>query len=134
MKKLILALVLVLVMAIPCLAQTPTVYGSKILNAVTGTGTGSSFRLEPNTLSTVTAFFTCQVTWGGTTPTSTVVAVNGSLDNTNFYPLATVTVTASPTLFHIANKPVKYIQGNYVSKVGGDGTTSVTLLCMPGGF
>jgi hypothetical protein len=44
-----------------------------------------------------------------------------------------VTVTATGTMWHTVNKPVRYVRGNYVSKSGGDGTTAVTLVCTHGG-
>lgn len=93
-----------------------------LLNAVTSTGTGTATVLDK-----LLSMHTITVTWGGTAPTSVVVALEGSCDGINYGALTTETITASPTLVHVVNKPVQYIRGNYVSKTGGDGTTSVTM-------
>ena len=129
MKRLLIILALVFVIV----AQAQAI-GTTLLNAVIATGPGTGVRLPSNTLGTVTSSFTCVVTWGGTTPTNTVVALEGSLDNLIYFVLSTNTVTSSPTPFFVTDKAVKYIRGNYVSKSGGDGTTAVTLVCQPGGF
>ena len=99
-----------------------------LLNAVTGTGAGDTMDIE-----CVLSQFTCVVKWGGTTPTNTVVRLEGSIDGTVWGSLAEVTVTATGTMFHIVNKPVQFIRGNYVSKSGGDATTAVTLDVVAGG-
>lgn len=119
MKKIILVLAIVL------LASTAFgLHNYALLNAVTSTGTGSSINLN-----TYMDEFTCVVTWGGTTPTNTVVALQGSLDDTTFAALATETITATGTMFHVVDKSVRYVRGNYVSRSGGDATTAVTLKC-----
>jgi len=97
-----------------------------LLNAVTTTGAGSTLDL-----STVTKDFTHMITWGGTAPTNTVVRLEGSIDGVNWATLDSQTVTATNSIYFVTGKPVRYIRGNYVSKSGGDGTTSVThkVLC-----
>ncbi len=100
-----------------------------LLSAVTATGVGSSIDLGGNA-----SKHTCTVTWGGTVPTSTLINIWGSVDNT--FPATSTTlyltqqnVTATKRTFHIVNKPVRYLLGEYVSKVAGDDTTSVTIVC-----
>lgn len=73
--------------------------------------------------------FTCVVTWSGTTPVDTTVALEGSLDGTTFAALSTQTITTTGTMFHVVDKYVRYVRGNYVSKTGGDATTAVTMSC-----
>ena len=142
MKKLFLAVALVMVICsgvyaadavwIPSTGEQPTIRiatdAITLLSAVTATGTGTAYDLKY-----ATSQSTCTVTWGGTTPTNTVVALEGSIDNSTYAALATVTVTATGTMWHTVNKPVRYIRGNYVSKSGGDGTTAVTMVCVAGG-
>lgn len=96
-----------------------------LLSGVVSTGAGSSESLQ-----VTCSRFTVTVTWGGTSPTNTVVNLEGSIDGTNFGILGTSTVTATGTMFHVVDKPVNHIRGNYVSKSGGDGTTSVTMVVM----
>lgn len=136
MKKILLLTVLVIMFASTCFAvDLENVTNSKpykekitLLSAKTATGAGTA---EP--MKVPLSDFTCHVTWGGTAPTNTVVTLEGSIDNTTYATLSTMTITASGTMWHIANKPVNYIRGNYVSKSGGDGTTAVTLICIAGG-
>lgn len=96
-----------------------------LLKSATATGAGTVLDLGNPTFSE----FTCAVTWGGTTPTNTVVDLEGSIDNSTYDELATETITATGTMFHVVDKPVRYIRGEYVSKSGGDATTAVTLKC-----
>lgn len=126
MKRLIVSLILIvgLLCAHSFAADTP----DTLLSAVTATGSGTAVDIgKPYPL------FTCAVTWGGTAPTNTVVALEGSIDGTTYAALQTVTVTATGTIFHVADKPVMYYRGNYVSKSGGDATTAVTMKCVKAG-
>jgi len=97
-----------------------------LLSAATATGAGTALDL-----STVVSSFTHMITWGGTVPTNTVVRLEGSIDGTNWATLDSQTVTLTNSIYFITGKPVRYIRGNYVSKSGGDATTSVThkVLC-----
>ena len=99
-----------------------------LLDAAVDTGAGSNYDLGESR-----SRFTCAVEWGGATPTSTTVKLQGSIDNVLWADLQTVVVSASGTMFHVIEKLVRYIRGNYVSKVGGDATTSVTMKCQAGG-
>lgn len=96
-----------------------------LMKSATATGAGTVLDLG----NPMFAEFTCAVTWGGTAPTNTVVDLEGSIDNSTFDELATETVTATGTMFHVVDKPVRYIRGEYVSKSGGDATTAVTIKC-----
>jgi len=118
MKKYLFAALLIFALcSIAPAAQTDT-----LLAIQTATGAGAA-------VSSNSTHITCVVTWGGTTPTNTVVAVEGSIDNSTWASLEAVTVTSSGTMFHIVDKYVKLIRGNYVSRSGGDATTAVTLYC-----
>lgn len=144
MKKIILLIALLAVTgtayAVNLNANSGIVYSGSytLLNAVTATGAGTaqSFtKINELTVNRVpVSKHMCTATWGGTTPTSIAFDVEGSEDGTNYGDLATVTMTASPTVFHIEKQSVTYIRGNYNSKVGGDGTTSLTLTCTSGGI
>ena len=79
---------------------------------------------------------TCFVTTGATAPTSVAVKVYGSIDNSTFVNLASHTYTvasADTRMFHIVNKPVRWLKGEFVGKVGGDATTTVEIACTNGG-
>lgn len=117
MKKLILVLAMVFIATSAFAIDNYT-----LLSAKTTTGTGSTLPLQ-----VYMDEFTCVVTWGGTTPTNTVVELQGSLDGTTFATLATVTVTATGQMFHVVDKMVQYVRGKYVSRSDGDATTAVTL-------
>ena len=57
--------------------------------------------------------------------TNVVVALNGSIDGTNWSKIiANQTITADGTThYHIANHPIKYIQPVFVSETGGTAAT-----------
>ncbi len=100
----------------------------KLLNAVTGTGSGDYVDFE-----CLLSQFSCMIRWGGLAPTNTVVRLEGSIDGLNWASLQEVTVTSTNTMFHVINRPVQFIRANYVSKTGGDATTSVTFEIVAGG-
>ena len=129
MKRILIAICLVVFLLVgSASAQEPSYGPFTLLSAVTATGAGTALDLG-----FLTAKSTCHVTWSGTAPTNTVVALEGSINNSTYAALATVTVTATGTMWHMVNKPVRYLRGNYVSKSGGDGTTAVTMICTAGG-
>lgn len=99
-----------------------------LLSAVTSTGTGTA-----KDLGYTVGQHTCVAAWGGTAPTDITFYVEGSIDNSTFVTLYSATMTASPVMTHIVYKPVRYLRGNYVSKTGGNGTTSLTITCTSGG-
>jgi hypothetical protein len=104
-----------------------------LLNAVTSTGIGS----EVDT-GKMFGKWHCTVTLGGTAPTSVSVSVlfsdKSGVYDTSGLGIPAQTVTASPTKLQITSYYGRYIKGNYISKVGGDGTTAVTLSCTPVAF
>lgn len=108
--------------------NTPPEASGTLLSAVTSTGTGTALDLG-----SVLSKHTVMLTWGGTVPTSISAALEGSLDNTNFYSIGSVDMNASPYMYHVVNKPVRYVRGNYIGKVGGDGTTALTMNYAGGG-
>ncbi len=107
--------------------SAPFMAATKLLDAVLEGATGNSVNLYfPQSQ------FTCTVEWGGTAPTSTSVILQGSIDNRVWADLQTVSITSSGTMFHVINKPVKYIRAHFDSKVDGDATTTVTFICQAG--
>lgn len=84
-------------------------------------------------LGTPTENHMCTATWTGTAPSGMVFQVEGSEDGVNFAALATVSMSASPTIFHIKKPAVLYLRVNLVSITGGDSTTGLTLTCTSGG-
>ncbi len=100
-----------------------------LLSAKTATGAGTEFELLRSACQ-----FSCTATWGGTAPTSITFWVQLT-DETTVYDTTTgaavLTMSASPYRFDMLDRAGKFIRGNYVSKVGGDGTTSITLKCVP---
>ncbi len=124
MKKILLSILVVLLLALPAFALSP-VY--TLLNAVTSTGVGTA-----QTLYKPMHLFNCNLATGGTTPTDWSITLEGSIDGTTYGTLAS---DASPNYtFQAIDKPVNYIRGNYVSKTGGDATTSFTLKCIGIGY
>lgn len=124
MKRLIIALALILVCASTAHAQAnlvnswPAVSNAAPLPAMTF-GTGSP---RPSN-------YTIDVSVNGTAPTACTFRVEGSSDKQTWYGLdATSPATNSCTasyMEHIALKPVYYLRINIVSYTAGDGTTSV---------
>ena len=57
--------------------------------------------------------------------TNVIVALNGSIDGTNWSPIITnQTITGNGTThYNIANHPVKYVQPVFVSESGGTAAT-----------
>lgn len=57
--------------------------------------------------------------------TNVVVALNGSIDDTNWSPIITnSTITGNGTThYNVANHPVRYIQPVFVSEAGGTAAT-----------
>lgn len=146
MKKLIVILAVLLTASMSQAAnisvrEAPTgAYTSSyvLLSSVTATGAGTSYSFAPgggDAFGIVPiASHTCTSTWNGTAPTNIVFNIECSEDGTNFGTCAAVTMTASPTITHIADKPIRYIRGNYVSKSGGSTDTKLTLTCTSGGI
>lgn len=90
----------------------------------------------------MTTKITCHISISaGTAPTSVLVGLQGSIDNVTYGTLtigtgtsATFTVAdATTNSFSVMYQPIQYLKGVYTSKVGGDGTTKVKLVCGAGG-
>ena len=98
----------------------------KLLNGATATGASTSHpvRMKPRN-------HTIQVTITGA-PTAVTVDLEGSLDDTTFvsladYVLTAADLTATAAMFHVVDKPVRYIRANVTNLVGGTAPT-VTVL------
>ena len=102
--------------------------GYTLLTANTAGLTGSAYDIGFTTNK-----YTVTVVWGGTGPTSTITELLGSIDNSTFATLVTHTSTASGDMYHVADKPVRYVKGKFTSQVAGDTTTTVTMKIWAGG-
>lgn len=103
-----------------------------LLSGVTATGTPGTavpFVWDWPSVSVPVPKHMCAITWAGTAPTNVVVEFDCSHDGTNYGDCATVTATASPTIFHVDKPGIRYARGTYQQRTGGDGTTAVTMTC-----
>ena len=105
-----------------------------LCNAVTSTGDCTATGIP---IGFATSKLFCHVSVTGTAPTSVTVKILGSADNTTFSALTdnhVYTIADDDTAsFHINKPSIRYLKGNFVSKVGGDATTAVTIKCVAGG-
>lgn len=95
------------------------------------TTTGAS---EALTFRKIVKDHTVQMTTTGA-PTAVTVDLEGSLDGTTFEQLAThdftgAEITAQSAMFHVVDKPVRYIRTNITTLTGGTSPT-VTVLYEP---
>jgi hypothetical protein len=130
MKKILLSIFILAMLVLPVQAEDHLV---TLLDGVVATGTGSKFRVSDYYESGIASDFTCMLTAAGTAATSFTMILEGSLNNVNFYGLASnvyTVATADTAMFHVINKGVKFIRGNFSSKVGGDGTSAITMRCI----
>ena len=88
----------------------------KSLDAATATGAGTAFELRAPCRT-----YTMNKTVAGTF-SALVVALEGSLDNVNWYTLGTDNTTAAGATF-VVDKPAKFVRANCTTFTGG---TSVT--------
>lgn len=102
--------------------------GYTLLTASTAGLTGSS-----NDIGFTTNKFTVTIVWGGTAATTTTTKLLGSIDNSTFATLVTHVSSASGEMYHVAEKPVRYVKGEFTSKTGGDATSVVTMKIWAGG-
>ena len=103
----------------------------KLLDGVEATGAGSSILISGIEKHTVQVEFTNS--GGGVT--ALIVDLEGSLDDVNFYQLASYTftsgdLTALGAMFHVINKPVEYIRAN-ITTLTETGTTAVIVYYEP---
>jgi len=102
-----------------------------LLNAATATGTGSTQKTFA-----IPDKHTVAATMGGTVvATAVTVSLEGSIDDTTWFTLASHAfsageITAEAAMFHITDKPVKYVRANLVTLTGGTAPT-VTVLYEP---
>ena len=74
--------------------------------------------------------FTCAALITGTTPTAVVVSVDGSIDGSNWFALATTSSLTASTMFHISSKPVYFIRGNLVTRSTSSTDTAIEMPCI----
>lgn len=98
----------------------------KLLNAATATGASTTWavRMKPRNHSV-------QITITGA-PTAVTVDLEGSLDDVTWVSLASHVMsagelTAAAALFHVVDKPVRYVRTNVTTLTGGTAPTVTTL-------
>ena len=102
-----------------------------LLNAATATGAGSTQKV-----SMIPSSHTVAATMGGTVvATAVTVDLEGSLDDSTWFTLASHAftageITAEAAMFHVADKPVRYVRANLTTLTGGTDPT-VTVLYEP---
>lgn len=125
MKKIFGLLLVLFVMCLPLFSEAEE--SLTLLNAQTSTGLGSEYKLDK-----AYQFHRCMALWGGTIPTNIRFGIHFT-DESEVYDTVNyevdITITSSPWRFYMVNKGGKFVKGNYISKSGGDGTTSMTLKC-----
>jgi len=95
-----------------------------LLDAATATGAGSTWVVR-----TIPVKHTVQAVMGGTVvATAVTVDLEGSLDNTNFFTLAShaftaAEITAEAAMFHVVDKPIKFTRANLTTLTGGTAPT-----------
>lgn len=99
-----------------------------LFDAQDSTGIGNSFNLETEYSGNNTGIlkdFTCVGILGGTAnATAVTVNIEGSIDNANWFTLASHTfrseeITVGQAMFHVIGKPTLDIRGNLKKMVGG---------------
>lgn len=95
-----------------------------LLNAATATGAGSTQKV-----SQIPSHHTVAATMGGTVvATAVTVDLEGSIDDTTWFQLARHAftageITAEAAMFHVIDKPVRYIRANLITLTGGTDPT-----------
>lgn len=143
MKRITLFILILCCIAGGAQAATQTLYAAggalhtqsyTLLSAVTGTGAGtaSTFTYLGRANVPISKHM-CTGTWGGTAnPTQVVFTLDCAEDGANYAACASVTMTASPTIFHVDKPGVVGVRGNVTSFTGGTAPT-FTLTCTSGG-
>jgi len=119
MKKISRIIILVLLTATPIFAAIDGLSIFTSCSAVTSTGACTSGQVS-NIASRIT--YTIVVTGA---PSAVTMNLEGSIDNTSWFTLDTMTSTTSD-MRHIANKGVHYVRGNLATLTGGT-TPTVTV-------
>ena len=101
-----------------------------LLSGVEATGAGAPAGLTGSTFTAAVEF-----TNSGGSVTALTVAIEGSLDGTKWFALATHTLTAGElsagqAMFHITNKYVRFVRAN-ITTLTETGTTAVTVKISP---
>lgn len=99
---------------------------NKLLDAVTVTGVGSSSTASAE-VGQLIKDHTVSVTTTGS-PTAVTMDLEGSLDDVTFFSLAShvftaAEITAGNAMFHVVNKPVRFVQLNLTTLTGGTSPT-----------
>ena len=95
-----------------------------LLNAATATGAGSV-----HTVRTTPLRHTVAATMGGTVvATAVTVDLEGSLDNSTWFTLAShvftaAEITAEAAMFHVVDRAVRYVRLNLITLTGGTAPT-----------
>ena len=95
-----------------------------LLNAATATGAGSTQKV-----SQIPSHHTVAATMGGTVvATAVTVDLEGSLDDTTWFQLArhafsAADISAEGAMFHVIDKPTKYVRANLITLTGGTDPT-----------
>ena len=95
-----------------------------LLNAATATGAGSSQKV-----SQIPSQHTVAATMGGTVvATAVTVDLEGSIDDTTWFQLARHVfsageISAEAAMFHVIDKPVRYVRANLIALTGGTDPT-----------
>jgi hypothetical protein len=136
MKKALIVLA-IMALAVPALAVEDVSFTwtgpITVLAATASTGIGSEIDLGRQYDK-----FSCTAVVGGTQPTSATFGIvlagkSGIYDSTGIEDSVTLLgATGTTKRWYTVNKSGRYIKGNYVSKVGGDGTTTVAIVCTAG--
>ena len=102
-----------------------------LLNAAAATGAGDAQKV-----SQIPESHTVQATMGGTVvATAVTVDLEGSLDGSTWAQLARHAfsageISAEAAMFHVIDKPVRYVRANLITLTGGTAPT-VTVLYEP---
>jgi|SRR3990167_1580622 len=91
------------------------------LSAAAGTGAGNEFGFSPYWLGVLPSVFSFDILITGS-PATVTVLLEGSLDGTNWFTLATVSLTTDSLNF-IVDKPVLYLRANLTALTGGSAPT-----------
>ena len=95
-----------------------------LLNAAAATGAGSSQKV-----SQIPSQHTVAATMGGTVvATAVTVDLEGSIDDTTWFQLARHAfsageISAEAAMFHVIDKPVRYVRANLITLTGGTDPT-----------
>lgn len=102
-----------------------------LLDAATATGAGNTQQVR-----SIPDKHTVTVAMGGTVvATAVTVALEGSLDDSTYFELAShalsaAEITAEAAMFHIVDKPVRFVKANLTTLTGGTAPT-ITVLYEP---